>query len=184
MRLPWRVALIFAVVIGIADWRALAVAQGPVAVGDCFAVATRRDHSVYHGSGKSLQQAGADALSQCRAYAYDPSTCRIVTSHCDAAQKSGAISDHRWIDDLRQKKISVNWASGLIAAIIHLGWIWHIFSQKTLAQPAKAGLGFGVPVIQAALAYVYSAATARLGCLNFQSSPCRSDWGSLWRVLV
>jgi len=54
----------------------------------------------------------------------------------------------------RQKKISVNWESGFFAAVIHLGWIWHIFSQKKLAQPAKAGLGFGVPIVQAALAYV------------------------------
>jgi hypothetical protein len=155
MRLPWRLALIFAVVVGIAVPRALAVAQGPVAVGgNCFALATRWDHSVHNGSGKSLQQAEADALSNCRAYAYDPSTCRIVRSHCDAAQKSGATGDHRWVDELRQKKIPVNWASGLVAAIIHLAWIWHIFSQKTLARPAKAGLGFGVPVIQAALAYV------------------------------
>jgi hypothetical protein len=155
MRLPWRLALILAVVIGVAIPLALAVAQGPVAVGDnCFAVATRWDHSVHNGSGKSLLQAEADALSKCRAYAYDPSTCRIVRSHCDAAQKSGAVNDHRWVDDLRQKKISVNWESGLVAAIIHLAWIWHIFNQKTLAQPAKAGLGFGVPIIQAGLAYV------------------------------
>jgi hypothetical protein len=56
------------------------------------------------------------------------------------------------IDGLRQKNISVNWESGLVAAVIHLLWIWHIVSQKTLALPAKAGLGFGVPVIQTVLA--------------------------------
>jgi hypothetical protein len=63
MRLPWRLALILAVVIGVAIPLALAVAQGPVAVGDnCFAMATRFDRSIHNGSGKSLQQAEADAL--------------------------------------------------------------------------------------------------------------------------
>jgi hypothetical protein len=142
-----------AVVIGFAIAWAPAVAQGPVAVGDnCFAVATRFDRSIHNRSGTSLQQAEADALSKCRANAYCPLTCRIVTSRCNAAQKPEAISDQRWIDGLRQKKISVNWESGLVAAVIHLLWIWHIVSQKTLALPAKAGLGFGVPVIQTVLA--------------------------------
>jgi hypothetical protein len=59
MRSPWLLALMLAVVIA---W-APAVAQGPVAVGDnCFAVATRFDRSIHNGSGKSLQQAEADAL--------------------------------------------------------------------------------------------------------------------------
>lgn len=52
-----------AVVIGFAIAWAPAVAQGPVEVGDnCFAVATRFDRSIHNGSGKSLQQAEADAL--------------------------------------------------------------------------------------------------------------------------
>jgi hypothetical protein len=86
-----------------------AVAQGPVAVGDnCFAVATRFDRSIHNRSGTSLQQAEADALSKCRANAYYPLTCRIVTSRCNAAQKPEAISYQRWIDGLRQKSISVN----------------------------------------------------------------------------
>ena len=142
-----------AVVIGFAIAWAPAVAQGPVAVGDnCFAVSTRFDRSIHNGSGTSLQQAEADALSKCCANAYYPLTCRIVTSRCNAAQKPEAISYQRWIDGLRQKNISVNWESGLVAAVIHLLWIWHIVSQKTLALPAKAGLGFGVPVIQTVLA--------------------------------
>jgi|HubBroStandDraft_4_1064222.scaffolds.fasta_scaffold533197_2 hypothetical protein len=63
MRSPWLLALMLAVVIGFAIAWAPAVAQGPVAVGDnCFAVATRFDRSIHNGSGKSLQQAEADAL--------------------------------------------------------------------------------------------------------------------------
>jgi hypothetical protein len=96
MRSPWRLALTLAVVIGFAIAWAPAVAQGPVAVGDnCFAVATRFDRSIHNGSGTSLQQAEADALSKCRANAYYPFTCRIVTSRCNAAQKPEAISDQR-----------------------------------------------------------------------------------------
>jgi hypothetical protein len=146
-----------AVVIGFAFPRTLAVAQGPVAVGgDCFAMAMRADRSSYEGRGNSVQQAEADAKSKCRATARVPDNCVIVfgQSHCNIALKPGAAGDQRFIDELRQKKISVNWESGLVAAVIHLFWIWHIVSQKTLALPAKAGLGFGVPVIQAVLAYV------------------------------
>jgi hypothetical protein len=63
MRSPWLLALMLAVVIGFAIAWAPAVAQGPVEVGDnCFAVATRFDRSIHNGSGKSLQQAEADAL--------------------------------------------------------------------------------------------------------------------------
>jgi Domain of unknown function (DUF4189) len=157
MRLFWRLALMFVVAIAFAIPRARAVAQGSVAVSDdCFAVAMRADRSSHAGSGKSLQQAEEDAISKCRAHAKYPDNCVIVigTAHCNIAEKQGAASDQRWIDGLRQKKISVNWESGLVAAVIHLFWIWHIVSQKTLALPANAGLGFGVPVVQAALAYV------------------------------
>jgi hypothetical protein len=154
MRLPWRLALMFAMAIGFAITRAPAVAQRPVALGDdCSAVATRHDGTLHKGSGKLLQQAEVNALSRCRASAALPWTCRIVTSDCNIPRKPEATGNQRWIDGLRQKKISINWESGLVAAVIHLFWIWHIFSRETLAQPAKAGLGFGVPVIQAVLAY-------------------------------
>ena len=53
MRLPWRLALMFAVAIGFANAPA-AVAQGPIAVGDdCVAWATRHDRSMHMGSGTS-----------------------------------------------------------------------------------------------------------------------------------
>jgi hypothetical protein len=55
---------------------------------------------------------------------------------------------------LRQKNIPVNWTFVFGAAVIHLLWIWHIFSQKMLALPTKEGLVFGVSVIQAILGSV------------------------------
>jgi hypothetical protein len=152
MRLSWRFVLMLALLLGFALPRVPAVAVGD----DCFALAMRANGFSHQGRGKSLQQAEADAISRCRAAALHPNTCVIVIgqSHCDTAQKPAATSDHRFIDDLRHKKISVNWETGFFATVVHLGWIWHIFSQKTLKQPAKAGLGFGVPIIQAVLAYV------------------------------
>jgi len=156
MRSSWRLALTTAIVIGSTIPLAPpALVQGAVAVSDdCSAVARQGNGRFHEGSGKSLLQAEADAISKCRASARHPFRCVIETAHCNIAQKSGAISNDRWIDGLRQKKIPVNWQSGLVAAFIHLLWVWHIVSQKTLALPAKAGLSFGVPVIQTLLAYV------------------------------
>jgi hypothetical protein len=157
MRLLWRLVPMLAVLIGFNFPQATAVAQGPVAAGnDCFALAMRAIGPPHEGRGKSLKQAEANALSNCRANAKFPDNCVIVIgkSYCNTAPNPEATSDHRFIDELRQKKITVNWESGFVAVVIHLAWIWHIFGQKTLAQPAKAGLGFGVPIIQAALAYV------------------------------
>jgi hypothetical protein len=110
--------------------------------------------SFIEGSGRSAQQAQANALSKCRASARYPRTCEIETAYCNIARNPGTTSNYRWIDRLRQTKIPANWESGFAAAVIHLLWIWHIVSQTTLALPAKAGLGFGVPVVQAVLAYV------------------------------
>jgi hypothetical protein len=156
MRSVWRLTAMIAVVMGFAiPLASPVVAQGAVVVGDdCSAVASQGNGRLHEGNGKSLQQAEADAISKCRASARFPGTCEIETAHCNIARNPAAISHHRWIDRLRQKKISVNWESGLAATVIHLLWIWHIVSQKTLALPAKAGLGFGIPIIQGVLAYV------------------------------
>jgi hypothetical protein len=156
MQSLWCLAPAVALTIGFAIPLApSALAQEAVVVGDnCSAVARQGNGQLHEGSGRSLQQAQADAMSKCRASARYPRTCEIETAHCNIAQNPGAISNDRWIDGLRQKKIPVNWESGFAAVVIHLLWLWHIVSQKTLALPAKAGLGFGVPVIQAVLAYV------------------------------
>jgi hypothetical protein len=151
MRLLWHFALPFAVVMGLTVSPALpAVAQGEI----CFAKAMRGNGDLDEGTGKSQREAAADAISKCRATAWYPDTCRIVTSHCHAAPKLGGTNSHRWIDGLRQTKIPINWQSGLVAAAIHLLWIWHIVSKSALAVPTKAGLSLGVPIIQAALIYV------------------------------
>jgi hypothetical protein len=130
------------------------VAQGPIGDG-CFAVARQGNGQIHLGGGKSLQEATADAMSKCFASARYPNTCQIIDrAYCNIPPKPRATSNHPWIDGLRQTKIPVNWTSVLVAAGVHLLWIWHIISQKTLAVPAKAGLGVGVLAIQSVLAYV------------------------------
>ena len=179
MRLPWRLALMFAVAIGFANAPA-AVAQGPIAVGDdCVAWATRHDRSMHMGSGTSPQQAEAYALWDCK-HALRPWTCRIVKSYCiqhtpvpitsptvapsipithqtttspiPVTPPKGVASGQPWMGELRQKKFPI-WNFGLLAVVTHIFWLWH-FSQKTLAQPVKAGLGSGVTVVQAILLYL------------------------------
>ncbi|SDT61411.1 hypothetical protein [Bradyrhizobium canariense] len=155
MRSLWRLALTTAAAIGFAILLALpAAVVGAVAdEGDCFAVARQGNGELHTGTGRSLQQAKAEAMSICTKVARYPGKCAIVRVHCDIAPESAAASNHPFIDGLRQTKVPVNWTSGLVAAAIHLIWIWHIVSQKTLGVPEKAGLGLGVPVVQAILAY-------------------------------
>ena len=156
MRLSWRFVPMLVVVIGFAFPSAVAMAQGSAVGGDdCFALAMRHDRTQHQGKGPSRSQAEADAMKKCRATAVRPETCRIVigTTHCNEAQQSSPTSDHRLIDDLRQKKVSV-WQFGFVATVIHMLWLWHLFSQKLLPQSAKAGLGSCVVAIQVALSYV------------------------------
>lgn len=154
MRSLWRLSLTIVVVIGFAIPLAPPAVVAAGVGDDCSAVAKRLDRKPYEGSGKSLEQADLDAISKCAAGAPNPDNCTIETHHCNATSTAGATSNQRWIDGLRQKKIPVNWESVLVAATVHLLWIWHIVSQNTLAVSAKAGLGFGVPLIQDVLAYV------------------------------
>jgi hypothetical protein len=153
MRLTWRLALMLAMAIGLAFPRAVARAEQPLTVGDdCFAWATRADGSSYEGRGKSPQLAKADAISKCYAARSHRGLCGIAVGSVNCNGASQATNDHRFVDELREKKVSV-WNFGLVGVVTHLLWLWH-FSQKTLAKPAKAGLGAGVTVIQAALLYL------------------------------
>jgi hypothetical protein len=166
MRSLWRLALTIAAVVGFAiPLTPPAVAEGTIAVGGgCYALAIQGNGYVHSGSGQSLQQATTDAMSQCIASARHPDTCRIIdTPYCD---KPGATGNHPWIEGLRQTKIPIKWWSVLFAAAAHLLWIWHIISQKALPLPAKAGLGSGVFVIQAILAYVLGGSDGEIGLLE------------------
>jgi hypothetical protein len=131
----------------------------------------------------ALGQAIDNAMWDCTRFAWRPFTCHIIgTPNCDIVlaprptftpvgqpgaaaerqpgaaaaerQPGAAPAPQRLIDVMRQKKIPINGANVLVAVAIHLLWVWHIIGQKMLAVPVKAGLGFGVTVIQALLAYV------------------------------
>jgi hypothetical protein len=152
MRSLGRLALTITAIVCVAiSLGSAAEAQGTTAVGDsCFAKAMQGNGLIHKGSGDSLQQATADALSKCQASALYPDTCRIIGRHCN---DPGATSNPL-IDRLRQTKIPVKWWSVLSATVLHLLWLWHIISQKTLGVRTKAGVGSGVVVVQAVLAYL------------------------------
>jgi hypothetical protein len=177
MQSLWRLTLTIAVAIGFAIRLAPpAAAAGSVAGGyRCSAEARQGIGWIHPGKGDSPLQAEARAMSKCRAWAWHPETCQIVESHCrppppgpraptvkpaivacvsppttpsPSTDTDWRTIGHRWVDGLRQKEIPINSASLSVAALIHLLWIWHIISFKTLAKPVKAGLGLGVLIVQ------------------------------------
>jgi hypothetical protein len=123
--------------------------------GGCFAVARARFGQPFVAISPSLQQARANSLHECRAFAPVPTNCHLVTDRCDTSS-SNTSSNHSWAEKFGQTKIPVNWSTGFTAAAIQLLWLWHIISQKMLPAPTKAAVGLGGTIMQGVLAYALS----------------------------
>jgi Domain of unknown function (DUF4189) len=120
----------------------------------CFAVARRRGGWIFPATSRSLTDAEADVLRQCRGPGIRPFICSIEKSDCDATSGIEKTKNHLSADRLRQVKIPINWWTGLTAAGAQLLWLWHFIRQTALGAPAKAGLGVGVLTVQGILAYL------------------------------